>query len=206
MKTHVIVISMLGVLLFAGGLARATIENFYSDRNIANGDSFDEIHIFDTPPDQTTVTMWGGSAKYIRAYNSSIFLLEGGNVTQCIAAYNTSSVTIAGGTANSVEFYNSSIANLSGGNITGSLGVFETASAHIYGKNFNLTPVGGGSSGWIIEGIWADNTPFSIYYRINAPVPPPGDPNSKVYLHTIPEPASLFLLLFGIIGIKKFSR
>lgn len=199
------VILIMGVLLLCGGIVQATpIDiNIYSSTTIDSGE-YGIVNIYDTFPDQTIVTMTGGSIYSVWTYNSSIFQLQGGNVDRVInflpgyiSAHNTSNIIMSGGTVGGLELFDSSVAHISGGDISGHLATFQTSAAHIYGKNFNFTPNGSGGPGWI-TGNWADDTPFSIYYRNYEPFP-----GTHLFLHEIPEPCMLGLFGIGSLILRK---
>ena len=195
-------ILILGVLLSCGGLAQATNIDFNSVNPVGTiqaGDNYDQVTLHDS----AVVTMTGGSAYTVWSYDSSTFQMQSGNVTGWIGVSNSSSVTLSGGLLKDLELRDSGIATILGGNITGSLGIFGTAAvAHIYGKNFGATPNG---AGWLITGDWADNSPFTIFYRAPLYAPPPSSSGPYVFLHTIPEPATLFLFGFGMIFARRKS-
>jgi len=188
--------------------ANATIDvNIYSDTTISSGD-YGAVNIYDTPPDQTTVTMTGGTAESVWTYNSSIFnIMQNGNVSWVISAQDTSNITMSSGSIGSLQLTGYSIAYISGGSISGSLGIMEdTAIAHIYATNFNVAPkYGNPGNGWLITGNWDDAThsPFTIWSRNNT-LPMPGTTGSQVIFHIVPEPVTLSFLLLGIMGLKNF--
>lgn len=208
MNKQKMVILMAGVLLWCGGMVNATLVDLdiYSDTTIESGD-YGTINIYDTPPDQTIVTMKGGSSESIWSYNSSIFQMQNGNVSWVISAHNESSVVMSGGSTKFLELFNTSVAHISGGEIMAYFGIWDSATVHIYGKNFTVTPAAI-SNHWIIEGLWADNTPFSIYFRphTSAWYPPPGVAGSNVHLHIIPEPATLGLFGVGILIARRAAK
>jgi hypothetical protein len=61
------------VILFAAGQAGGVDVDFYTDATIDNGDVYDNVFVYDTPPDQTTVDMWGGTIGGPGTHDSSTF-------------------------------------------------------------------------------------------------------------------------------------
>lgn len=179
--------------------ANATVVDF-NDHDIGaiqNGDNYDQVTLHDS----AIVNMTGGSVYSVLSFNSSTFNLENGNILGWISATDLSIITISGGSVNDLEVYNSAIVSISGGNIIGTMatGPGGTGTVHIYGKNFNINF----SGGWLITGYWANDSQFSIDYRSDSTTPMPGSPTSNIFLHTIPEPATMVFLLIGILGTKK---
>jgi hypothetical protein len=171
--------------------------NIYGNTTISSGD-YGAVNIYDTPPDQTTVIMTGGTAESIWAYNSSIFnIMQNGNVPWVVSAQDTSTILISGGSISSVQLVDSSIAHISGGSITGSLTTVGAATVHIYGKNFNFTLRYSNGPGWI-TGNWSDGSSFSIYYRNYEPFP-----GTHLFLHEIPEPCTLGLVGLGFFILRR---
>lgn len=186
-------------LLYCAEIAEATNIDFNSNNpygTIQDSDNYDMITLHDS----AIVNMIGGSAEYVWSYDSSEFQMQNGEVSFAISVHNTSDVIITGGSINDLELFDSGIASISGGNISGHLGIWGTAIANIYGTNFNFNY---NINGWLIEGNWIDNSPFTIFYRGGSPSLPPGTPGSPIVLHTIPEPATAIFLSIGMIIIRK---
>jgi hypothetical protein len=193
------------LFLCYGGLVQATNIDFNSVNplgTIQTGDSYDRVTLHDS----AIVTMTGGTAYYVGASDSSTFYMQGGNISAWLFSGKTSTVTISGGSVKTLHVYNSSVTNISGGNVF-DIWDTDTPIVNIYGKNFYSTFHLG--EGWLITGNWNDaiNSSFSIWYRADSSVPPPGSLGSHIVLHTIPEPATLFL--FGLSAIllrEKLSK
>jgi len=178
--------------------ANATTMDFYNDGTITDGNVFDTVNVWN----DANVVMTGGTVYSVFSRDSSIFNLQSGDITGWITVRDASNLKISGGSVGDLELYNSAVAIISGGNITGTLatGAPISGTVHIYGENFELSFDGG----WLIEGNWADETPFAIHYRSDSSTPMPGSPNSNIFLHTIPEPMTMAFLLIGISSIRKF--
>jgi len=179
--------------------ANATTIDF-NDHDIGTiqaSDNYDQVTLHDF----AIVNMLGGNVYSVFSYNSSTFNMQNGDISGWITLRDTSNLTTSGGFVEALEVYDSAVASMSGGNITRlATGPLGTGVVHIYGKNFELN-FGGG---WLIEGNWADETPFAIHYRSDSSTPMPGSPNSNIFLHTIPEPMTMAFLLIGISSIRKF--
>lgn len=109
--------------------------NFYSDNIIEDGDVYNIVRIFDTPPDHTTIDMFGGSINQLRTYDSSTVNVYGGEIPGGIESYNGSTVNIYGGEIRgTIESHNGSRVNIYGGSIIcSSFGVRDSSSLNIYG-------------------------------------------------------------------------
>jgi hypothetical protein len=203
MKKIIGVLVLLALPFFA--YATPIDVSIYNDTIISSGE-YGKINIYDSTPNQTTVSMTGGISQSIWTYDSSSFNMQNGNVSWVISAQNTSSITISGGSIGSLQLVDNSIAHISGGNISGSLGVMvNTAIAHIYATNFNVVPKDGHpENGWIISGNWDDetNSSFTIWSRNNT-LPMPGTSGSQVILHIVPEPFAISFMLLGTLYIRK---
>jgi len=189
---------VFAILLFPVCANATTIDfNDHDIGTIQASDNYDQVTLHDF----AIVNMLGGNVYSVFSYNSSTFNMQNGDISGWITLRDTSNLTTSGGFVEALEVYDSAVASMSGGNITRlATGPLGTGVVHIYGKNFELN-FGGG---WLIEGNWADETPFAIHYRSDSSTPMPGSPNSNIFLHTIPEPMTMAFLLIGISSIRKF--
>lgn len=110
---------IVAVILFTASGLYAGLEDkiFSSDGIIREGDEYDDVFIYDTPPDRTTVSMFGGRVSFMQSYDSSIFNMFGGTTEAC--AYNQSTFNVGGGTIYTLNLYDSSSANIFGGRTNG---------------------------------------------------------------------------------------
>ena len=90
-------------LVNPGTVSHATTIAFYSDGVIQEGDTYDIVEVYDTPPVQTTVNMTGGAVGNPGYPDTGLF------------AYDSSTVNIAGGYSYHLYTHDSSTANISGG-------------------------------------------------------------------------------------------
>ena len=110
MKTKIFAI--LTVLLLLGAVASAYPNwDIYDDTDIYDG-NYGLINIYDTPPNSTTVNMYGGFADYISAYDESTLNFFGGNAD--IEAFENSNVSITGGSVGILRSSNNSVISFSG--------------------------------------------------------------------------------------------
>jgi len=203
-------IMIFGVLLYSQGLAQAI--DFYNNGSIVDGNNFQTVSVYDTPPNHTTVTMYGGNVGYFDTFNESILNIQGGTVTEAIHAQNLSTINIsAGNLIDELWVHEDATINITGGvfpngwwvvdgygtiNISGgSLNITYTKfygghSVNIWGYDFNYN-----SASNLLTGYLSDNSPFSM----NVP--------SLRGINLIPEPASAFMLGLGIIlARRKLSK
>jgi hypothetical protein len=70
------------------------------------------------------------------------------------------------------------------------------ATINVYGKNFIYEQY---SSDWWLHGNWSNNEEFILKFR---------GPWTRDYviLHEIPEPSTIFLLIFGALGLSKKNK
>jgi hypothetical protein len=170
-----IIFTMLGVLLYVGGLAQGdyVYTDFYQDTTINDGDVYnDTVRVHDF----VTVNMFGGSVTEMWLDTTAVANFYGGQL-QILAS--------AGG-----------IANLRGGSF-GTISGTAQNSINIYGYNliFTLTSYSSGD----LTGVWANGTSFALHLRNSAPA------TGITALHEIPEPATVFLLGFGMFFAQRKS-
>ena len=115
--------------------ARAVDVDFYSDATLEIGDVYNVVSVYDTPPDHTTIDMFGGSINKLRIYDSSTVNVYGGEILWSIESYNGSTVNVYGGEILwSVISRDSSAVNIYGGIINfESLFVINSSTLNIYG-------------------------------------------------------------------------
>ena len=93
---------VIAVFVYPGALAVATTIAFHSNGVIQEGDIYDKVEVYDTPPAHTTVNMTGG-------YVHRPYLATG------MFTYDSSMVNISGGWVEALETYDSSTVNVTGG-------------------------------------------------------------------------------------------
>jgi hypothetical protein len=179
MKTKILLIIAVVVLLVVDKVQAVDVD-FYSDATIEDGDVYTNVFVYDTPPDTTTLDMYGGSVAGFGTYNSSIVNIYGGEVWWGLTTLNLSTVNIYGGIINfeSLFVVDSSTLNIYGGYLLvgNSPGFSDLSTVNIYGYGFerginNLT------------GFLSDGSSFTFNELFS-------DEYSHMNLIVVPEPIS----------------
>ncbi len=150
MKAKLFTIIVAVILFTVSGLYAVPDKIFTSDGIIREGDDYANVYIYDTPPDRTTVSMFGGSASNMLAYDSSILNMTGG--TTEVYARNQSTINLSGGRVPTLVAYDSSNVNVFGGSAyglysydTGTVNVFDNADLDILrARGYSIANVTGG--------------------------------------------------------------
>jgi hypothetical protein len=189
MKTKILVTVL--VLVVLGGRTQAVDIDFYSDATIDNGDVYEIVSVYDTPPDFTTVDMIGGSVYVFQTYDYTTVNLYGGELTGQVAMWDSSTMNIYSGSValDTPQFTDSSVLNIHGGNVSMGAPYTEGSSIiNIYGYDF-------GPLGFTLTGYLSDGTPFEFTELTHA--------QSHINLIVIPEPATVFLLAVGALALRR---
>lgn len=189
MKTR-ICLTIAALVLLTPGQLRALDVDFYSDGTIEDGDVYGVVSVYDTPPDYTTVDMFGGSTITLITYDSSIANIYGGEIAGSIETHNLSTLNIQGGSV-SLDFLavgGSSTLNVYSGNFfVGNSPMFsESSTVTIYGYGFNY-------DGFELTGFLLDDSPFTMREVSLA---------DYEHMNLIPEPCSLILLSLGTLILR----
>jgi hypothetical protein len=185
-------------ILFAFSFcANATTIDFYSDGTITDGNVFNTVNIWN----DANVTMTGGDVGFCKVYNSGVFNYSGGDLV-FLYVYNSSVAYISTAEnyyAQGFELYNNGQIYMNDGGDFANAQIFDkSAQFHIYGSNLKYI-IGAPDA---VEGLWPDGRDFEILIRNSSM----GALRDSVFLHEIPEPASMGLLLIGIIGMRRFQN
>lgn len=113
-------------LVYPATVSHATMIAFYSDGVIQEGDMYDIVEVYDTPPAQTTVDMTGGQVGY-----------------PGMSTFDTSVVNILGGFVGFLQTNDSSTANISGGWVADpvfleerTIGAHNQSTINVYDEGF----------------------------------------------------------------------
>jgi hypothetical protein len=194
------------ILLLCGGLVQATIVdvNIYSDAVIEDGDEYGTVNIYDTPPNQTTVTMTGGDISYVNIYDTASLNCNDGEL-HFLYLHDNATATILGiDYLSGLELHDSSELHIHEGSPASSISaqIFNNAQLHIYGYSLQLhIPTSGGTSG-AVTGYWESGEGFTIGFRNAGEF----DPLNQVFLHEIPEPSTLSMLGVLLLFIERRKK
>jgi hypothetical protein len=204
-----IVILMLWVLLFCGGLAQADGITFTSNGTIDDPQVWDYVNVRN---DGTVLQILGGTVGGLNIYDTAHVEMHGGTINNPIFA-RTGSFFMDGGVLNG-SIVGGAMIDINGGvlNVPGSYIKSPDAIVNIRG---GVTPLGGNwgiyiegyggalniygygfvwdSTESLLSGYLADNNPFA--FRIGT--------YEKTTLHVVPEPVSLCLLAFGGLILRR---
>lgn len=195
MKAKLFTILAAVILLCASNLHAIDVD-FCSDAIIRPGDDYDTVSVFDTPPLQTKIYMFGGSIIGLMTHDSSTFNMHAG-IWGVDGGWgyisNSSTLNIFGGSINldSISVVDSGTLNIYGGDfLCGNSPYFsQSSSVNIYGYGFNygfnqLT-------GFLSDGssFMFNELPFGEFSHMN--------------LIVIPEPATVLLLGLGTLFLRK---
>ena len=193
MKTKIITI-ISAVMLLIVSQVQAIDVDFYHDAVIDAGDAYGIVRVYDTPPDNTTVDMFGGSVGSLRTYDSSTANIYGGEILIDPQSYNSSTINIYSGVVilESIIVWDSSILNIYRGNFSCSNAPYfsESSTVNIYGYGFNY-------DGFRLTGFLLDGSPF-IFNELSL--------DKYSHMNLIPEPSSILLLAIGIVLANAKQR
>ena len=150
----------------------------------------------------SSLAVSGGSVDRLYARDNSSVKVTGG-ITGSLFAYQDSSVDITGGKIQGfLHAYPDSSVDITGGELQGPLRAHENSSVTFHGYNFRVTGglrlegervLGTG----ILIGEWFDDTPWDVHIGYNS---------STATVMAIPEPSTLTLAAFGLLGLVAYGR
>jgi len=141
----------------------------------------------------------------VRVHNSAHITVQSTSYVS-FKMLETSIATVYGGNA-SYRAYDSGVLNLYGGDFVTrfpSIGYDgNLAKIYVYGENFQMVPASDDHTSVFLDGNWLDGTAFHIYFRL---LPQPYEQALGENIFLVPEPATVFLVLIGIMSVRKFKH
>ncbi len=190
----IILTILAAIVLFGVCPVQAVNIEFRTDTIIRPGEVYDIVSVYDTPPDASTVHMFGGSIKSVQSYDSSIVNIHDGEVWWSITTRDFGTINIYGGSLNLEYLAVSDLCtlNIYGGDVyIGNSPVFsDSSSVNIYGYGFNY------DGARLLTGYLSDDSHFFMGECY------PSD-YALLNLIVIPEPATLLLVGIGTIFLRK---
>lgn len=178
MKTKIRLIILMAILLTAGKVQAVDVD-FYSDGVIQDGDIYNIVRVFDTPPDNTTADMFGGSVYVFHMYDSSTVNIYWGELTGQVGMLESNTMNIFSGniSLDTPSLAGLSILNIYGGDVfMGAPYADGLSTINIYGYGFSEFPASS------LTGFLADGSPFEFVELIYV--------YSHMNLIIVPEPIS----------------
>jgi hypothetical protein len=132
---------ILVLILLSSSLAQALEDwDIYSDADIIDG-HYNLINIYDTPPDHTTVNMYGGSADFISTFDYSTLNFFNGNAQ--VGAFEKSIINISGGVLSGAGAWDNGVIYFGNDADSQSIDVGEYGIANMYGGTVDYLHAGG---------------------------------------------------------------
>jgi len=231
-----IITIMSAVFVMSISNVQAQIDwDFYDDGTIDPCDEYNNVGVYDTPPDHTTVDMLGGMVDSMGAFNESTINVSGGSVNS-LYSFDFSNVNVLGGSVYGLDAYDTGTVNIWGdadvfsllardyGVVNMSGGIVDNLGAGEFGT-VNL------SGGIVSENLVAwDSGIINIYGYDLGKIETGGtfgdgfvwgqwegeipfsfdfygsDTHSHVILYEIPEPSMLALIITSVLFLRKRRR
>ena len=152
----IIVTILLVVLLIGTRQSRAVDVDFYSDGVIEDGDVYNVVRIYDTPPDHTTVDMIGGLVDTLFTHDESAVNFSGGYVAT-LRSYDSSTVNVFGSAIGSLNTYDTSTVSVLTGANVGPLVSHGSSVLHVSGGTINRIAVADSGTANLSGGVVVDN-------------------------------------------------
>ncbi len=143
---------------------------------------------------------FGGGGRGLLSYDSQISI-SGGVLdsvnSHTLLLYLGSTASITGGSLTgagvSIVAYNESVVTIRGGTFSNGFIGYNSSVFHVYGTNLAYNPVSD-----LLTGVLQNGTPINLTVNLQQ--------NAQLILHDIPEPSSMLLALFGMVGILAIRR
>ncbi len=220
-----------GLVVFIGSGFAAGNKDFYSDGNIVTGEQWNNVNIYDTPPNHTIVNMSGGNVIEIGCFDASTLNMSGGQIGSELWASEQSAVNISDGWIYGLGSYNDAIVTFSGGNIYTNAMIADFSVFSMYGGTINrlgamdysiinlrggrLTNWLGGSLGTTINifghnlsktnvgGLYGDGQVVGLWEDGTSFIINLSGHDTYAVVNLIPEPATFLLVFAGTILLRK---
>jgi len=204
--------------------------DFYSDATIQDGDLYDLVRLYDTPPDHTTVDMTGGFVHNLWSYDSSIINMTDGEILT-LETRSTSNANISGGNVRSVFTWDHTTTNLYNGGSVFSLGAGVSGTINMMGGNteylragdFSIVNLFGGTvniylNAWDsaivniygygfdydpISGNWNGGQLMGFWLDDTPFIIDLAGSGTYSHINLIPEPGSLILCALGALLVRR---
>lgn len=192
MKRHTISVVLLVSLILTFSQARATVVN------ITDGESYGNYSV-----QSGTLNVLGGRISCsLDAGGTSTVNVLGGSI-QAMTVRDQAMASIQAGYINTLHANPNGEINLSGGYIHRMVVGFgdqqQCPQVNIYGRNLHYEHLGPGPITARITGTWANGNAFCIRVQENGE----GSPYGYLHMAENPEPATVLLLAFGGLILRK---
>lgn len=144
--------------------------------------------------DESIVNISGGSVAALSISGNATATLSQNATIYTATAYDSSIFIVNGGTITYLWAEESSMLNLRGGAITYSLVARSSATVNVFGYDLAKTNTGGTYGDGQITGFWQSGSPFTINLA---------DSGTYSHINLIPEPATLLLLSAGVFLFRR---
>ena len=193
MKTQLFLLVPVVLAMSVCNVQGAIDWDVYSNATIYPGEEYEDVSVFDTPPEHTIVDMLGGVLLTLNSYDFSTTNIHGGEISWGINTYDSSTVNIYDGTitCHFLGVRDTSTLNIYGGNldVVNSPTFYEASTVNIYGYDFFYDDILG-----VLTGNLQDGSTF-IFRELS--------PFNYSHLNLVPEPTTILLLGLGWLLVKR---
>jgi hypothetical protein len=226
----ILIVCAVAVFSAASQLQAAENKDFYSDGQILAGEEWEQVGIYDTPPNHTTVDMLGGLVSSLGSFNASTLNIYGGQVNgNWVGDYST--VNVFGGSLRFVGGHGNATINVYDGTIGNGIAFEDYVVVNIKGgtigsvgaSNYSIVNLSGG---FLSDSLYLDHMSIANIYGHNLAKTNYGGlynvgqvsgvwetgtsftidlSGSETYSHInlIPEPMTFLLIGFGVFLARK---
>jgi hypothetical protein len=176
-----------------------------SDSQLGEDAQFIVVTVNSTAPDAVKVAIHGGSIGTLIVNGTSEITMRGGTISNDFYAFDPENLDGDGITRfpyeNNISLNDTSRMIMSGGIVEGHINIAPGAQMDLYGYDFQYTEerrwqnLGEQVTHVRLLGNWQNDQPVDLYFVNNS--------FDRVFLHEIPEPATLLLLSLGGLLIRQ---